>query len=520
MLQKSFQLSFLILQICFLLSSCASVKKGDGLPDLQRMIDITKSAMAPELFTAAMKEDNFCAEEPNKVPGFTLYDYLDCDNPALGETGVVVVHYLEDSGSVGTNVLTRNQAYREAFYQSMMDEGFKKTDPPDYDEPEQNNDWYRSEKYPGLLMSWQTVARAEDRVYHIGFLWDSQQVASYTYEQGVTLAHWLDYLITDDAYASSEWFSEKDVQWIADHGFDHITVYTSGRLMSDENGQIQKEKLIPLHSLLNWTKSRGLGLIVALTEFPDFATIAGVEEMDESQQLKQQLSFWKTLIGELKGEGDNLRYMPHAYARYMADNTAFYFEKMVPETYQLFRSIDPERHLYIANYSAAEVNKYRLPDNATKVTASFASSNLRIFGSQFMGGAYPEDFPRIGFPSQLPDLTRFLDADHPDITLSKRTMNQSLIEENFRPLANIVSQYPGVQMYLYNWGYFTGYPELSPETVEDKESIKNFAKAMTELFDQYNTGWSIYDYNSGMPVNVKGEPSILLKHLSIDKGKS
>ena len=61
--------------------------------------------------------------------------------------------------------------------------------------------------------------------------------AKFSFQRGVNVSHWLSQNFDERPYAAT-WFTEEDVAWIAQQGFDHIRIPVDGRLWRNADGSL------------------------------------------------------------------------------------------------------------------------------------------------------------------------------------------------------------------------------------------------------------------------------------------
>lgn len=86
---------------------------------------------------------------------------------------------------------------------------------------------------------------------------------AFTLKRGTNISHWLSQS-NQRGEARRAWFTQKDVQYIAGLGFDHIRLPIDEEQMWDEAGNPHQEAFDLLDSALDWCEQTGLRVVVDL----------------------------------------------------------------------------------------------------------------------------------------------------------------------------------------------------------------------------------------------------------------
>ena len=343
-----------------------------------------------------------------------------------------------------------------------------------------------------------------------------------TFKKGVCITHWADFLFEGRTYGDPEWFGEKDMRWIKEQGFDHILIYLDGTEIAHEKGDLRPARIEVLDTTISLARKYNLGTILSIQKYPPIPEDSLRSEQEQAKLTTEMNNkFWKSLETSLKHHGNNLRYNIAGEPRLLTASHIQYYKTIVPSIYKIIRSENTTRHLYITNYSFGLTDSLTLEPGMKNISIAFKLGSHQLFSAQHGKPFwFPENLPPISFPDTLPDLTAYLAENSPFVQLSEKVMDKSLIESDIKRVTRNIERnnYKTVEKYLLDWGYYTGYP-YDPTTTRDSLSIKNFAHAMASVIDTSHLSFSIYDYNSGMAVNLNDAPSFLLRYLDLKKKK-
>lgn len=361
----------------------------------------------------------------------------------------------------------------------------------------------------------------------------------FVFKQGVALNHWLSYPFIGWTYGDSKWFNESDVKWIANQGFDHIKVYVSGNNLVNADYTLNTEQFSVIDSLIKWNKKEKLGTIITLSMFPDFkidSTLSSVEK--EKNILKKQLNFWNEFASHFSKYGTNIRFNIHGFVQELTQDVSKLNEYNT-RILATIRKSNPSRFVYLPTLGFKRLSEHQIPSNDKNIGLQISfDSAIDIFTEQYgrsIARQYPE-FPKIAFPSIIPNLTPIVKKDHWSQVYSNVNLDENHIDNEFKKIAGWMStNMPGVEYYT-EWGYAIGWNTRSddgiwglhynPESEKDETSIANFAKAYVNASKAHHLNWSVYSYNYQNPLRYTQEPlsppnkigqtSALLKGLNLN----
>lgn len=340
----------------------------------------------------------------------------------------------------------------------------------------------------------------------------------FTFKQGVIATHWVHHLFGDLTYADPDWFNYKEVKWVANQGFDHIQIRLSGEYITNDKGEILKERLSPLDSAIIWSRKEKMGTVISLMDFPKFkidSTLA--KETQTTLKLQKQGEFWGALSSHFSKYGVNLRFA--LYGRRGLTENIDYINEFNTKALQEIRKSHATRKVYLATFGVDKLDELLLPKNDKNIGLACNYSGAEyIFAYQHSVYSFPKNFPLIPFPTTLPDLSKWLDKDHRDLKYSNVILNEDYFTKTFdNATSYIKSIAPDVEIYIPGWGYVIDNPIIA-KAVKDTTSIYNYAQAFKNATSKQNIGWAIYDINTGMAVKDSlGNATPILKGLGLKK---
>jgi hypothetical protein len=362
-----------------------------------------------------------------------------------------------------------------------------------------------------LVMSVQSFAQVKSK----------KTTDTFTFKQGVTLNHWTSRPIQGWVYGDPAWFSKKDVEWIAATGIDHIQLYVSGREISNPDNTINYQKLSVVDSAIAWCKEAKTGIVLTITQFPDFAVDTTLAKEDQAEIiLNKQAAFWGLVADYFKANGNNVRFLISHNAQGDNDYRNSYNLRALSE----IRKTNPTRKVYLTASSVNRLADLKTPANDKNIciaarmalAPNVESEALDVFLWQHV---FEKKLPPITFPGTLPALDNLVgESDKWAIGYSNIKLDEAYLDAKFQKVNRWMKEnHPNREFYISHWRYVTGYP-FDPATVKDETSIRNFGQAFSKTTKKYQINWSIYDYNSGSCIRYpNGDKALILEALRLNK---
>jgi hypothetical protein len=352
----------------------------------------------------------------------------------------------------------------------------------------------------------------------------TQTHTAFSFETGVSLNHWTSYPIDSFAFADIKWFNEKDVEWIASMGLDHIQLYVAGNEIISSDGNIIYNKIAAVDSLINWCKARRIGVILSPSRMPNAVTDSTLtrEERVNRNFLKQAENF-KIFANYFKDYGQNVRLLLNIGSEDKVLRNRYY-QTILPE----IRKTNPDRKLYLTAYSIDKIVDLVIPESdgniiiAAEISQSIETKSeaIDVFAWQHQDYFFTEKMPIITFPGTLPkiDTSMVTDLGKWAIPFSNTKIEKNYFDSKFKLVSQQVKQnHPKRELYISHFRYWTGYP-FDPKTVTDAKSVNNFISTFLLATKKNNINWCFYDYNSGSGIRKpNGEKSMILDALNLDK---
>lgn len=190
--------------------------------------------------------------------------------------------------------------------------------------------------------------------------------------RGINIAHWLSQSEARGAERES-YFGEKDIEYIASLGFDHIRIPVDEEQMFDESGNKEPEAFALLHKAVGCAIDNGLRVIVDLHILRSHYFNADVKPLFTEESAQEAFyECWRKISGELSD-------YPVSHVAYelmnepVADDPEVWND-IVGKCYEAVRELEPERVIVIGSnrwQSFDTVKDLRVPQNDPNIIISF-----------------------------------------------------------------------------------------------------------------------------------------------------
>ena len=195
--------------------------------------------------------------------------------------------------------------------------------------------------------------------------------AGFEIHRGTNLSHWLS---QDFGWAPREsWITEKDIQFIAKQGFDHVRLPLDQKELWLDNGTPNETEFKRLLTALDWCHKAGLRVIVDLHTVKSHHFNASNEGLSNTlwsdpKAQDEFISLWRTLSARL-------RHLPIDAVAYEILNEAVAdnhddWNKLVAKALTVLRQLEPKRVVVIG------ANKWQMPQNIPSLTVPEGDKNI------------------------------------------------------------------------------------------------------------------------------------------------
>ena len=324
------------------------------------------------------------------------------------------------------------------------------------------------------------------------------------YRHGVNISHYISQLGSRN-YASPGQFSQRDMEWIARRGYDHIRLPIDGPLLINDDGSIRWERLEAVDQVLRWAKTHGIDVILDMHKLPGTSFSGNIDaRLFENEQMQATaIRLWQGIAVRYKEVGPELRF--EILNEPVSDDaelvTAFYARVLAA-----IREISPERKVLVCSNRWGQFGTVRhleplLDDPNVVVAVHFYEPHIFTHQKASWTGAGHPDFPDVPFPGIVPDIRPYVAADHYGVDDIGSRLTEESVREEFRHLAEWMNGQQ-VEVHLGEFGVYHK---------ADDQSKRNWYRLVLEECEKYGIGWAVWDYKGGFAVRSPrtGEPTLV-----------
>ena len=332
----------------------------------------------------------------------------------------------------------------------------------------------------------------------------SADAASNKFEirRGINISHWLSQS-GRRGEGRREWFTEKDVKFIAGLGFDHIRLPVDEEQLWDEAGRKEKEAFGLLHNAINWAQQNKLRIIVDLHILRSHHFNAKEKPLWTDPKAQDKfLQLWRDLSGELKKYPLGL--VAYELMNEPVADDADDWNKLVAKAIAEIRKTERQRTIVFGSnrwQSADTFDKLRIPEGERNIILSFhfyTPMLITHYKASWTGvGKYKGP---VNYPGKIVTDDDMKGLSEEQARLAKRNngvYNRDVFEKLIqKPLA--VARKHNLPLYCGEWGALP--------TVPRKDRMQWYAD-VRKVLEKNNIAWANWDYKGGFGiVNRGGEP--------------
>lgn len=326
--------------------------------------------------------------------------------------------------------------------------------------------------------------------------------SEFTFKRGTNISHWL-----SQSNARGEqrrnWFTEKDVKYLASLGFDHLRIPADEEQLWLENGQQDTEGFSLLHQALGWCKKYNLDAVVDLHILRSHHFNNKEKPLWTKPEAQERFfQCWRDLSKELRSypvEDVAYELMNEPVADDPED-----WNKLVDKAVEIIRQEEPIRKIVIGSnlwQSPDTFDKLRIPANDKNIILSFHMYRPMLLTHYKASWVSTKDYKGpVNYPGVIvkdDDIQNLPDSLKTQINKSDKFYDIQKIRDHFKkPIA--VAKELNLPLYCGEWGALPALPA---------EARFRWYKDVKTALDENNIGWATWDYKGGFGIinNKTGE---------------
>lgn len=341
----------------------------------------------------------------------------------------------------------------------------------------------------------------------------AQSNGDFAIRRGTNISHWLSQS-SRRGEERAKFFTEKDVEYIASLGFDHIRLPVDEEQLWDEAGSKEPEAFALLHSAIDWARKKNLRVIVDLHILRSHHFNAAEKPLWTDPKAQEKfISLWRDLSAELS------KY-PLALVAYelmnepVADDPEDW-NKLVDKAVRAIRRTEPHRKIVIGSnkwQSVGTFDQLRIPEGDRDIILSFHFYTPMLIthyrASWTSVGKYQGS---VNYPGQLVDPSE-IEKLEPEIAGIVKNNNgvwdrEKLEAQLAKPLA--LAKKLDLPLYCGEWGAISGAPQ---------EARLQWYRDMRANLEKRGIAWATWDYKGGFGILGRGgRPNEDMIQILLDK---
>ena len=332
--------------------------------------------------------------------------------------------------------------------------------------------------------------------------WAAEQ-DGFAIRRGVNVSHWLSQS-GRRGQERREFFREKDVEYIASLGYDHIRLPVDEEQLWDEAGDKEAEAFALLHKGIGWAKEYDLRVVVDLHILRSHHFNAQEKPLWTDPKAQEKfLSLWRDLSAELRQYPVDLVAYELMNEPVADDPEAW--NRLVARVVAVIRENEPDRKIVIGSnrwQSVPTFDELRIPKGDRNIILSFHFYIPMLITHYQAGwtsvGRYkgPVDYPgRLVAPDEIETLDEGVART---VRNNNGVYNRERLEELLaKPLKK--AEQLDLPLYCGEWGAYSRAPE-GPRMRWYRDVRANLEK--------HGIAWANWDYKGGFGiVGRDGEPN-------------
>ena len=243
------------------------------------------------------------------------------------------------------------------------------------------------------------------------------------FQKGVNLGGWISQFAKYDIEHFDTFITEKDIEYIASLGFDHVRVPVDYNVLEDEEGNIIESGFAYLENCRSWCAKYNLHMLIDLHECYGYSFDPLKVDMDRKKffyddELQARFfALWKEIATRFKDYPEQVAFEP--LNEVVLEEVYEAWNEVATKYVHLMRSIVPEAYIVIGgvrynNVLSVPLLNVPIDDH---IVYNFHCYEPMVFSHQgaYWVGDMPNDF-RIGYPKTIAEYRKISAELGPDLT--------------------------------------------------------------------------------------------------------
>lgn len=324
--------------------------------------------------------------------------------------------------------------------------------------------------------------------------------------RGVNISHWLSQSGARGTERAN-YFTEKDVAFIASQGFDHLRIPIDEEQMFTPDGEKEPEAFRLLHNALQWCRKYKMRAVVDLHILRTHHFNAAEKPLFTDKKAQEQFyECWRKLSGELKRYSN--KWVAYELMNEPIADDPETWNVIVNRCAEVVRGLEPKRTIIIGSnrwQGYETVKDLRIPEGDPNIIISFHYYNPFPLTHYRASWTDQKDYKGgIHYPGQV---VTDEDLKAVDEHIAKKyswmknlRWDKNVIAEHFEQVLQRARHY-GVPVYCGEYGCINETP------ADDRNRWFN---DMDDVFEEKGIGRAVWDYKGGFGIIKKGKPDEIM----------
>ena len=316
------------------------------------------------------------------------------------------------------------------------------------------------------------------------------------FQKGVNLGGWISQFDKYDEEHFRTFITQKDIEYIAGLGFDHVRVPVDYNVLEDEEGNVKESGFKYLEDCRAWCESYNLNMLIDLHECFGYSFDPLKKDMDRKKFFYDEdlqarfLKLWKEIVNRFKDYPKQVAFEP--LNEVVLQEVADAWNKVLHKYIKTVREIAPNSYIVVGGVCYNNVLSVPLLDVPldNKIVYNFHCYEPMVFTHQ---GAYwvndmPTDF-RIEYPKTLEEYrktSRDLSNDLAGAIFKEGIgeIGEPFFEDIFAPAIEKATK-DNIPLYCGEYGTID---------LADNESKLRWLEDIHAVFNKHDIGRALWNY--------------------------
>lgn len=317
------------------------------------------------------------------------------------------------------------------------------------------------------------------------------------FQKGINLGGWISQYDRYDPVHFESFITEKDIEYIASLGFDHVRVPVDFHVLEDDSGKYLESGFGYLENCLNWCRKNGLHMVIDLHECYGYSfdplkcTTDNTLFQDEKKQ-QRFLKLWTKIAQRFGAYPDLVAFEP--LNEVILEEEAKPWNELIRKYIETVRVYAPETYIIIGGVWRNHVLTVKLldPPYDSKIVYNFHCYEPLVFTHQ---GAYWIDVMPRDFRTEYPKTMEEYRAES-EYALRDRSIGAmgyvdseqgpAFFEKLFSPAMEVAEKYD-VPLYCGEYGVID---------LADNKSKLRWLNDIHVVFKAHGIGHALWNYKN------------------------